>query len=200
MHLTRDASHSTLRAGMKTVCSANMPFAHEAFSTLGEVVVLDGRRIGPDDVRDADILATRSTTRVVRELLEGSRVKFVGTATIGFEHMDIPYLDGQGVRWCYSPGCNANSVSEYLAAALLCLGDRHGFRLEGKTIGVIGVGNVGSLVVEKALALGMNVLPNDPPRQRRGDCLVSSKPETLNWASLDQVLAEACRRRPFPPN
>jgi erythronate-4-phosphate dehydrogenase len=150
---------------MKTVCAAEMPFAAEAFGTLGEVDVREGRHIAADDVRDADLLAVRSTTRVGRALLEGSRVRFAGTATIGYDHFDVAYLERSGIAWCCSPGCNANSVSEYVVAALLCLGRRHGLRLEGRTIGVVGVGNVGTRVVAKARALGLRVLQNDPPRR-----------------------------------
>jgi len=151
---------------MKIVCSSNMPYAREAFSTLGDVVVRDGRAITREDVRDATILATRSTTRIDAELLDGTSVRFAGTATIGTDHMDIAYLEEHGIAWCYSPGCNANSVSEYVTAALLCLANRHGFSLAGKTLGVVGVGNVGSRVVEKGKALGLHVLQNDPPRER----------------------------------
>ena len=183
---------------MKIICSSNMPYAAEAFGTLGDVVVLDGRSIAAADVRDADILAIRSTTKVDRELLADSRVRFVGTATIGTDHLDIDYFEEVGIRWCYSPGCNANSVGEYFTAALLCLADRHGFELRGKTVGVIGVGNVGSRVVEKAGALDMRVLPNDPPRQRLEECDSPSaapldpRPSTLGplpFVSLDQLLA-----------
>jgi erythronate-4-phosphate dehydrogenase len=167
----------------KIVCATNMPYALEAFSTLGSAVVLEGRHIGPADVTDAEILALRSTTVVNRALLDGSRVRFVGTATIGTDHFDIPYLEQAGIRWCFAPGCNANSVSEYLTAALLVLAGRGGFTLEGKTIGVVGVGNVGSRVVKKAEALGLRVLKNDPPLARRtGD---------PSFVSLDRIQAEA---------
>jgi len=173
---------------MKTVCSANMPYVREAFETLGDAVVLEGRSISAADVRDADLLALRSTTQVNESLLSGSSVKFVGTATIGIDHFDIPYMESQGIHWCYSPGCNANSVSEYFTAALLCVANRHDFSLEGKTLGVVGVGNVGSKVVQKALSLGLRVLPNDPPRERaEGGNL---KPE-VNFSALPQVQAEA---------
>ncbi len=168
---------------MKIVCATNMPYALEAFSTLGEAVVLEGRHIGPADVKDAEILALRSATVVNRALLEGSRVRFVGTATIGTDHLDIPYFEQAGIHWRFAPGCNANSVSEYLVAALLVLGGRHGFSLAGKTIGAIGVGNVGSRVVQKAEALGLRVLLNDPPLQRAG----GDKP----FVSLAQIQAEA---------
>jgi len=154
---------------MKIICATNMPFAEQAFGSLGETRVLEGRHISADDVRDVELLAIRSTTRVNRALLEGSRVRFVGTATIGTDHLDIPYLEQAGIAWCFAAGCNANSVSEYVTAALLHLGQRHGFTLEGLTIGVVGIGNVGRRVVQKVQALGLRVLMNDPPRERLGD-------------------------------
>ena len=170
---------------MNIICATNMPFAMEAFSTLGETRILEGRDITAADVRETEILALRSTTKVNRALLEGSKVRFVGTATIGTDHLDIPYFNQAGITWCFAPGCNANSVSEYITAALLYLACQHGFSLEGTTIGVIGVGNVGRRVVQKARALGMRVLMNDPPRERAeglgGD----------HFVSLDLVLAEA---------
>ena len=160
-----------------------MPFAREAFSTLGAVAAIDGRMIAPGDVRDADLLAIRSTTRVDASLLDGSSVRFVGSAVIGTDHLDIPYLERRGIRWCGAAGCNAESVAEYVTAALLCLAVRHGLTLAGKTIGVVGVGHVGRLVVEKARALGLRVLRNDPPRQRTEG--------GREFVSLDQVLAES---------
>ena len=105
---------------MKTVCSKNMPYVEEAFSTLGDVTVLEGRSIVAADVQDADLLATRSTTKVDAALLDGSSVRFVGTATIGIDHLDVDYLERNDIHWCFSPGCNANSVSEYITTALLC--------------------------------------------------------------------------------
>lgn len=174
---------------MRIVCSSNMPYANEAFSPLGDVRVLDGRSITAADVRDADILAIRSTTRVDRALLDGSRVRFVGTATIGTDHMDTAYLDENGIAWCYSPGCNANSVSEYFTAALLWLAEQKGMCLAGRTLGVVGVGNVGRRIVEKAQALGMRVRPNDPPRQRvEGDQPDEAAPP---FVSLDDLLRSA---------
>lgn len=167
---------------MKTVCCTNMPLAREAFQTLGSVVAKDGRTIAPADVADADILAVRSTTKVNAALLDGSRIRFVGSAVIGTDHLDIPYLARRGIRWCGAAGCNAESVAEYVTAALLCLAARHKFTLAGRTIGVVGVGNVGRLVVGKARALGLRVLQNDPPRERA---------EGGDFVSLDRVLAES---------
>lgn len=164
-----------------------MPYAQDAFSTLGATRVLEGRNIGAADVRDAELLALRSTTKVNAALLDGSKVRFVGTATIGTDHLDIPYLEQHGIKWCYSPGCNANSVSEYLTAALLTLSQRHGFSLSGKTLGVIGVGNVGSKVVAKGRALGMRILQNDPPREQEWNPSDGSNP----FVSLQALLEES---------
>ena len=178
---------------MKIICATNMPFAAEAFGTLGETLILEGRDIVAGNVRDADLLALRSTTKVNRGLLEGSRVRFVGTATIGTDHLDISYLEEVGIRWCYAPGCNANSVSEYVTSALLRTGRKHGIRLAGKTMGIIGVGNVGSRVAVKARALGMRVLLNDPPREREvlAGRAVRAGLEPGPFASLDRILDEA---------
>ncbi len=168
---------------MKIICATNMPFAEEAFRTLGLVTSLAPRAITPEQVRDADLLAIRSTTRVNQSLLEGSRVRFVGTATIGYDHMDTAYLEKAGIAWCAAPGCNANSVSEYFVAALLCLGRRHGLTLAGKTVGIIGVGNVGRRVILKAEALGLRVLQNDPPQ--------AAAEKSTTFHPLDEVLANS---------
>ena len=172
----------------RIVCATNMPYVEEAFNTLGDATVLEGRSICAADVRDAEILALRSTTKVNADVLDGSSVRFVGTATIGTDHLDIPYLENNGIEWCYSPGCNANSVSEYLVAALLSLAVRNGFSLRGKTLGIIGVGNVGRRVVEKGHALGMRVLQNDPPRERAGDYDSNA---ACPFVALPELLAES---------
>jgi erythronate-4-phosphate dehydrogenase len=176
---------------MKSVCAAEMPFAREAFGTLGDVMLKPGRAIGPADVRDAEILATRSTTRIDGALLAGSRVRFVGTATIGFDHIDTQYCEANSIPWYAAAGCNAESVAEYITAALLSLAVRHGFGLAGTTLGVVGVGNVGSRVVDKAHALGMQVLLNDPPRARRQDEASDGHRTPCPFLPLDEVLAGA---------
>lgn len=151
---------------MKIVCSAALSYPLEAFQRLGETLVLDETAIGPDAVKDADALIVRSTTKVNSELLEGSRVRFVGTATIGSDHMDSDYLDSRGIAWSSAPGCNANSVCEYVIAALLNLAVKSGTTLEGLTLGIVGAGNIGSRLAATAASLGMKVLKNDPPRER----------------------------------
>jgi len=168
---------------MKIVCAETVLLGYEAFLNAGKTVIIPDREIIRNDLLDADALIVRSKTRITRELLHGTPVKFVGTATAGTDHIDAAWLESKGIYCSASPGCNANSVSEYLVAALLVLGRRHGFDLEGKTIGVIGCGNVGSRVVRKCEALGMNVLRNDPPL-----AAISTDPDFL---PLETVLAES---------
>jgi len=148
---------------LRIVVDKNIPLATAAFEGLGDVVLVDTTEFSCNAVKDADILVIRSETTVDRRLLEGSRVKFVGTATIGTDHIDTSYLETQGIGFASAPGCNANSVKEYVLAALLALGARKGFSLAGRTLGVVGVGNIGSRVVRMAADLGMTVLQNDPP-------------------------------------
>ena len=167
---------------MKILCSTNMPFAAEAFGTLGEVVIKEGRNIGPDDVRDVDIFATRSTTQVTPAFLESERLKFIGTATIGVDHIAKEIRESE-FPWCFSPGCNATSVAEWFVAVCLewCVKEER--RLQDLTLGIIGVGQVGSRIARRAEALGMRVLLNDPPRAER------EGPD--GFTDLDELLAES---------
>lgn len=152
---------------MKIVADENIPFVKECFSSIGEVEVVAGREMTTAMVRDADVLLTRSVAKVNKKLLEGSSVKFVGTATIGVEHIDVDFLKKQGIAFTSAPGSNANSVAEWVVAALLEISQKHKIKLKGKSIGIVGVGNVGSKVEKKCRALGMKVLLNDPPLQRQ---------------------------------
>jgi len=152
---------------MKIVADANIPFVEKCLSSVGDVVTMSGRDMTPKAVADADALLVRSITPVNEQLLASSSVRFVGTATIGFDHVDLDYLHRSGIGFASGPGSNANSAAEYVIAALLDVGQRHGIRLEGKSIGVIGVGNVGGRVAKKCETLGMRVLRNDPPLQRK---------------------------------
>jgi erythronate-4-phosphate dehydrogenase len=152
---------------MKIIADENIPFVAECFSSIGEVEVVPGRKITPAVIADADVLLVRSITPVGADLLAGSKVRFVGTATIGFDHIDIEYLSRNNIGFASAPGSNANSAAEYVIAALLNIAQQHSIDLEGKSIGIIGVGNVGSRVATKASALGMKTYLNDPPLQRQ---------------------------------
>lgn len=152
---------------MKIIADANIPFVKECFSSVGEVEVFPSRQIIRSVVDDADCLLVRSVTKVGSDLLSGSKISFVGTATIGFDHIDTEYLKQNNIGFASSQGSNANSVAEYLVAALLSVGEKHDIELANKSIGIIGVGNVGSRVEKKARALGMKIFLNDPPLQRQ---------------------------------
>ena len=152
---------------MKFVVDKNIPLVEKVFGLLGEVTMINTGEFTNESVREADVLIVRSETKVNKSLLEGSRVKFVGTATIGMDHIDLDYLASEGIAFTSAPGCNSNSVKEYITSALLYLSNANGFSLQGKTIGVVGVGNVGSKVVNAAETLGMTVLQNDPPLARK---------------------------------
>jgi len=151
---------------MKIIADANIPFVAECFSSIGEVKVIGGREITPGIVSDADVLLVRSVTPVGADLLVGSKVRFVATATIGFDHIDIDFLRRNNIGFASAPGSNANSAAEYVIAGLLEIGRKYDIGLEGKSIGIIGVGNVGSRVAKKCSALGMQIYLNDPPLQR----------------------------------
>jgi erythronate-4-phosphate dehydrogenase len=147
-----------------------IPCWQQAFAPFGQLRPFSGRTVRAEEVRDADLLIVRTATSVDAGLLQGSRVRFVGTATVGIDHLDTGYLDSKGIRYTNAAGCNANGVAEYVVASLLTLAERHGWGLASKSLAVVGVGHVGSLVVHKAEALGMEVLLCDPPlRESTGD-------------------------------
>jgi len=152
---------------MKIIADTNIPFVKECFSSIGDVETVVGRDLTAEQVKDADCLLVRSVTKVNEKLLAGSKVKFVATATIGVEHIDEEYLKSRGIGFSSAPGSNANSVAEYIIAALLYVGGKHSMTLEGKSIGIVGVGNVGSKVEKKCARLGMKVVCNDPPLERQ---------------------------------
>ena len=148
---------------IKIIADENIPYVREAFEALGNVQTVAGRAITHDMLQDADVLLVRSVTRVNRQLLAGTKVRMVATATIGTDHIDQGFLIQAGISFSSAAGCNSNSVAEYITAALLTLGNRKGFSLTGKSIGVVGVGNVGTKVVDKCSRLGMRIYKNDPP-------------------------------------
>jgi erythronate-4-phosphate dehydrogenase len=152
---------------MKIVADENIPCVAEAFASLGEVTLRPGRAMTAADVRDADILLVRSVTRVGPELLDGSGVRFVGSATIGFDHVDRDYLQARDIGFATAPGSNATSAAEYVVSALLLAG-REESGLAGRRVGIVGCGNVGSRVRDRLTALGMHCMINDPPLKAQG--------------------------------
>jgi erythronate-4-phosphate dehydrogenase len=149
---------------MKIVVDDKIPYIRETICQLAdEVVFLSGAAITAADVKDADVLMVRTRTRCNRQLLEGSKVQLVLTATIGYDHIDTEWLESAGIRWTNCPGCNSGSVAQYIECSLLLLEQQKGLSLRQSTIGIVGCGHVGSKVKAVAERLGMRVLVCDPP-------------------------------------
>jgi len=148
---------------MLIAADEQIPGVREVFGDLGEVRPFAGRTVTASDVSDADALVVRSVTRVDERLLSASKVRFVGTATSGTDHVDTAYLASQGIAFASAAGSNARPVAEYVLTAILLLAHRHRFDPREKTLGVVGVGQVGSIVADWAQRLGMTVLRCDPP-------------------------------------
>lgn len=148
---------------LNILADENILLAKKVFSPFGKVTLLPGREITKRSIKKTEILIVRSITKVDRNLLENTNIRFVGSATIGVDHLDINYLNEKKIYNCNSPGSNSYSVAEYVITALLNLAVKYNFSLKDKSIGIIGVGNIGSKVANFAKAFEMNILLNDPP-------------------------------------
>lgn len=166
---------------MLIVADENIPLIEAFFSQFGEIRRLPGRQINRDDVHDADVLLVRSVTKVNRELLEGSAVRFVGTCTIGTDHLALDYFEQAGIQWASAPGCNARGVVDYVLGSLLTLADIEGVDLTQRTYGVIGAGEVGGRLVNVLRGLGWNVRVCDPPREAA---------EGGDYVTLEQIIEQ----------
>ena len=153
---------------MKAIVDDKIPYIRPFIQNLvDEVLFLPGAKITAEDVRDADILIVRTRTLCNRSLLEGSRVRFIATATIGYDHLDTGYLEQAGIKWTNCPGCNASSVGQYIHSAMLVLKREMGVDFQNTTVGIVGVGHVGTDVHRKLASLGINCLLCDPPRAEK---------------------------------
>lgn len=168
---------------MKVVIDDKIPYIKGLLEPFADVVYLPGAKTTPQDVRDADALITRTRTRCNKDLLNESKVKYIATATIGYDHIDTDYCRENNIQWSNAPGCNAESVNQYIASALFSYSMKKRTELAGQTIGIVGVGNVGSKVARLCEIIGMKVLLNDPPRERE------EGPE--QFVSLEQICEEA---------
>ncbi|MDM8559211.1 4-phosphoerythronate dehydrogenase PdxB [Candidatus Parabeggiatoa sp. HSG14] len=166
---------------MQIIADENIPFVREAFTSLGEIRTVVGRHLSHIDLAEASVLLVRSVTQVNEKLLAGTTVRFVGTATIGLDHIDLAYLQQQNIGFASSPGCNATAAAEYVISALLITAEQQGFQLRDKTVGIIGCGNVGYRVLTKLEALGVHCIIHDPP--------LNEKNSHLNYVDLDTVLS-----------
>lgn len=172
---------------LNILCEEKIPFAHAAFSGLGDVTLCKGNRLTSEDLKFVDVLIIRSGTQVDANLLDGTPVGFVGTATAGIDHVDIRYLKQRCIPFHNAPGCNAESVVEYVIAALLKLASAKQSSLIDKTVGVVGAGAVGGRLAGRLSAFGMNVLISDPPLLARDQSVA----ERWEMVALDELLQRA---------
>ena len=155
---------------MKVVVDDKIPYIREALEAMGvDSVYAPGAHIDAALVHDADALIIRTRTRCDANLLNGSRVQFIATATIGYDHIDTAYCAAHNIHWTNAPGCNAASVCQYVQSVLLLLQRERGLTLSSSTIGIVGVGHVGTLVARMAATWGLRVLLCDPPRAQQGE-------------------------------
>ncbi|WP_102407562.1 4-phosphoerythronate dehydrogenase PdxB [Parabacteroides bouchesdurhonensis] len=150
---------------MKIVADNTVPYLKGIAEPFAEVLYFNSKEFKPETVKDADALIIRSIDKCTRELLEGSKIKLITTATIGFDHIDTKYCDKAGISWKNAPGCNAVSVAQYVLASMITVALRNNESLKDKTIGIIGVGHVGKEIERLCIAYGMKILRNDPPRE-----------------------------------
>ncbi|MFA9391863.1 MAG: 4-phosphoerythronate dehydrogenase PdxB [Prolixibacteraceae bacterium] len=170
---------------MKVIVDDKIPYIKGVLEPFAEVIYLPGKETTPEITKDADAIITRTRTKCNGSLLEGSTVKLIATATIGYDHIDTAYCKKAGIDWVNAPGCNSWSVAQYIMAALHTLAKEKNLELEKMTIGVVGAGNVGSKVARLCETVGMKVLVNDPPRQRNeGDAAFVSLNEIQQKADI----------------
>ena len=150
---------------MKILADAHIPYLQGVAEQFGEVSYLPGNQFTKETVKENDVLIVRTVTRFDEKILAGSNVKLICSATIGFDHIDTHYCDQNNIAWRTAPGCNASSVEQYVTTSIVRMAQKHNFQLKDKTIGIVGVGNVGRKVANACQLLGMKVLLNDPPRQ-----------------------------------
>jgi len=166
---------------MHILADENIPLVEAFFAEHGKIRRMHGRTINRAALGESEVLLVRSVTRVDRELLEGSRVRFVGTCTIGTDHLDLDYFEEAGISWASAPGCNARGVVDYVLGSLLALAEGEGVELADRRYGVVGAGQVGGRLVEVLRGLGWNVRVCDPPRQAR---------EAGEFVGLDEIIEE----------
>lgn len=199
---------------MRIIIDDKIPYMEEALNGFGfKAIYKKGANICADDVKDADAMIVRTRTRCDELLLAGSKVQFIATATIGYDHIDTEYLKRAGIAWTNCPGCNASSVAQYVRSVLLLLEAEHGLTLKEATLGVVGCGHVGSLVRKVGTELGMRVLVCDPPVgspdfvslseiERLADVITFHVPlshtgQHATWHLADKAFFNRLARKPF---
>lgn len=174
---------------MRFFVDENIPYSDETFGLVGEVVRGDGRRVSRASLAEIDALIVRSTTRVDAALLSQTSVKFVGSCTIGTDHIDQEYLHNENIAFAHAPGCNAQAVAEFVVAALLSTCATEGRRLQALTVGIVGVGNVGRRLWHLLKSLGVRCLLNDPPLA--ADAAGGERGSPDHWSDLETLISES---------
>lgn len=172
---------------MKILADTHIPYLKGVAEQFGDAEYLVGNAFNKETIRNKDALIVRTVTHFGEEILSGSNVKLICSATIGYDHIDTEYCDTHGIEWRTAPGCNAASVEQYVTASLLFLAEKYGFSLKEKTIGIVGVGNVGGKVQAACRKLGMRVLLNDPPLVEK----IPELPQTQQFVDMETVKREA---------
>ena len=167
---------------MKIIIDMAIPFLRGVLEPFCKVEYIEGNCFTSEIVRDADALIVRTRTRCNAALLEGSRVRFIASATIGLDHIDLDYCLSHNITVTNSAGCNARGVLQWVSAALALLAKREGFRPEERTLGIVGVGNVGKLIKAYTEEWGFRTICSDPPRQECEGC---------DFVTLEEVLRKA---------
>ena len=168
---------------MRIIADTNIPFLKGVLEPYAEVVYLDGRAIDRAAMQDADALIIRTRTKCNEATLQGSRVQFIASATIGMDHIDLPWCKEHGIEVQNAEGCNAGGVADYVFSALYGIASRRAIKLDEAVIGIVGVGNVGLKVEYMARTLGFKVLLNDPPR--------AAKEGPEGFVELDELLEKS---------
>jgi erythronate-4-phosphate dehydrogenase len=178
------AGHQTIiPQEVKIVCDSHIPFLEGVLEPYAQVQYAPGQEINREMIMDADALIIRTRTRCDSNLLEGTKVRFIATATIGFDHIDTQWCKANGITWTNAPGCNSWSVQQYMGSLLVTMANRFGFECKQKTLGVVGVGNVGFKVARLAALLGFRILLCDPPRARREG--------NAGFVSIDEIIEKS---------
>ena len=182
---------------MKIVADADIPFLEGVFEPYADVMYKKGDQIVREDLMDADVLIVRTRTQCNADLLEGTPVKMVTTATIGMDHIDLEYCQSRGIKVANAAGCNAGGVMQYVFSAVYGIAARKGIKVDDAKFGIIGVGNVGTKVEELARYLGFEVLRCDPPRAaaegEEGFCSLEYLLENSDIVTMHVPLDETTR-------
>jgi erythronate-4-phosphate dehydrogenase len=168
---------------MKIVADNKIPFLKGVFEPFCDVIYLQGDQINNSDLKDADALIIRTRTFCNEKLLSGTKVKIIASATIGYDHIDINYCKKNNITWTNAPGCNSGSVMQWFMAALLFYAKQNSIDLTTKSLGIVGVGNVGSKILKFAENIGMRVFLNDPPKV--------DKERICGFLTLDSIIRES---------